>query len=62
MCSEDVQKQRRYPEERAGNISPGGWRLELDPTVIGDIAPSKDASSELTEGDLCCTLWASSGA
>jgi hypothetical protein len=49
MCSEDVQKQRRYPEERAGNISPGGWRLELDPTVSGDVALSKVASSELTE-------------
>jgi hypothetical protein len=59
MCSEDVQKQRRYPEERAGNISPGGWRLELDPTVFGDVAPSKVASSELTERDLCCTISAS---
>jgi hypothetical protein len=59
MCSEDVRKQRRYPEERAGSASPGGWRLELDPTVLGDVAPSKVASSELTERDLCCRIWAS---
>jgi hypothetical protein len=59
MYSEDVQKQRRYPEERAGNISPGGWRVELDPTVFGDVAPLKVASSEVTERDLCCTISAS---
>jgi hypothetical protein len=45
MCSEDVQKQHRCPEERAGSVSPGGWRLELDLTVFGDVAPSKVASS-----------------
>jgi hypothetical protein len=37
-------------------------RCGPDPAGSWDVPHSKVASSELTERDLCCTIWASSGA